>query len=107
MKTPFQPQLVGAPLPGAAQAKKAPASPLAIAGRKIFESHGCFACHGEGAVGTAIAPRIIGIGNKFSEEQMENLFQHPTAKMSAGGMPHFQFTPNDVKALRAYLDSLQ
>ncbi len=104
MKEPFKPQLVGAVQPAA---NKAAASPLAAAGQKIFQSHACFACHGEGAVGTTIAPRLVGIGSKFSEEQLENLFQHPIPQMNAGGMPHFQFTPDDVKALRAYLDSLQ
>lgn len=106
MKEPFKPQLVGAARP-TASSTAAPASPLAAAGQKIFQTHACFACHGQGAVGTAIAPRLVGIGSKFSEEQMENLFQHPTPQMNAGGMPHFQFTPDDVKALRAYLDGLQ
>jgi len=106
MKEPFKPQLVGEGL-APAGAVNAAANPLAAAGRNIFQSHACFACHGEGAVGTSIAPRLIGIGNQLSTEQLEQLFQNPTQKMTSGGMPHFKFTPNDVEAIRAYLDSLQ
>lgn len=106
MKEPFNPQLVGQ-VQAPAAVSNAAVSPLAAAGRKIFQSHACFACHGQGAIGTSIAPKLIGIGNQYSAEQLEQLFQNPTQKMNAGGMPHFTFTPNDVEAIRAYLDSLQ
>ncbi len=106
MKQPFKPQMVGAA--AVLQAKpSAVASPLATEGKKIFQSHSCYACHGEGAVGTPIAPKLIGIGQKFSTSQMEHLFKHPLPAMDKGGMPHFTFTPDQVKALRTYLDSLQ
>ncbi len=106
MKEPFKPQMVG-PQPGQEAQSKGPSSPLVAEGKSIFQSHGCFACHGAGAVGTAIAPRLIGIGTKFSAAEMENLFKHPLPAMDKGGMPHFTFTPEQVKALRTYLDSLQ
>jgi quinol-cytochrome oxidoreductase complex cytochrome b subunit len=106
MKQPFKPQLVGASL-APVSATQSPPSGLAVAGQKIFQSHACFACHGEGAVGTSIAPKLAGIGSQFSTAQMYSLFQHPTQKMNAGGMPHFSFSSSDVEALRAYLDSLQ
>ncbi len=107
MKQPFTPQMVGgSQAKEAAKAGSAP-NPLAAQGKKIFESHSCYACHGQGAVGTSFAPKLVGIGKKFSEEQMENLFKHPLPQMNAGGMPHFTFTPDQVKALRTYLDSLE
>lgn len=106
MKKPFKPQMVGGA--AALQAKpSAPASPLVTEGKKIFKSHSCYACHGENAVGTSFAPKLQGIGSKFSTDQMENLFKHPLPQMNAGGMPHFTFTPDQVKALRTYLDSLK
>lgn len=107
MNQPFKPQMAGGAQPSPDVKASAPPSPLVTEGGKIFESHGCYACHGEGAVGTSFAPRLVGIGQKFSEDQLENLFKHPLPKMTAGGMPHFKFTPDDVKAIRAYLDSLQ
>jgi ubiquinol-cytochrome c reductase cytochrome b subunit len=130
MRAPFVPQAVGsaagfapasapasASLPpssvismagsaGAAAASPA-ANPLTAQGGKIFASHTCAACHGQGGVGTPIAPRLIGIGSKFSPAQLEDLFHHPTPKMNAGGMPPVQLSPQDMKALIAYLDSLK
>jgi len=104
MKEPFKPLMAG----GAATAQSSKASgPLVAEGKKIFQSHMCSACHGEGAVGTPVAPRLIGIGQKFSTPQMEHLFKHPLPAMDKGGMPHFTFTPDQVKAIRSYLDSLQ
>ena len=91
----------------AAPAPAAPANPLIAQGKKVFDSHACSACHGEGGVGTPMAPQLTGIGGKFTPQQLQDLFQHPTAKMDAGGMPHFQFTPEEMKALIAYLDSLK
>lgn len=102
MKQPFQPALVG----GVPSAPSAPANPLVAQGKKVFESHSCNACHGEGGVGTPMAPRLTGIGGKFTPPQLQNLLEHPTAKMNSGGMPHFQFTPKEMKSLIAYLDSL-
>ncbi len=67
----------------------------------------CFGCHGQGGVGTAIAPRLIGIGSKFSPPQLEHLFHHPLPQMNAGGMPPVKLSPQDMKALIAYLDSLK
>jgi ubiquinol-cytochrome c reductase cytochrome b subunit len=103
MKQPFRPALVG----GTPPAPAAPANPLIAQGKKVFDSHACSACHGEGGVGTPMAPQLTGIGGKFAPQQLQDLFQHPTAKMDAGGMPHFQFTPEEMKALIAYLDSLK
>ncbi len=102
MKEPFKPALVG----GVPSAPAAPANPLVGKGKKVFEAHACSACHGEGGVGTPMAPRLVGIGAKFTPPQLQNLFEHPTAKMDAGGMPHFQFSPDQMKSLLAYLDSL-
>jgi hypothetical protein len=48
---------------------------------------------------------LAGIGSKYSPQQLLDLFNHPTAKMDAGNMPHFQFTLEDTSALIAHLDS--
>ena len=83
------------------------ADPLAAKGKAIFESHYCTACHGEGGVGTAAAPALIGVGAKFSPDQITELLRHPTAKMKAGGMPTPEFPPDEMKALVAYVASLK
>ena len=106
MHQPFKPEMEGAPLASLAPSTDPHGdSALASAGKTIFESHACMACHGVGGTGTPLAPKIAGIGQKYNADQLLDLFNHPTAKMDAGHMPHFQFTPDDVKALLAYLDS--
>jgi ubiquinol-cytochrome c reductase cytochrome b subunit len=106
MRQPFKPEMAEASPSGPAPTADPGAdSALAGTGKTIFESHACFACHGQGGAGTPMAPKLAGIGQRYTPEQLLDLFNHPTAKMEAGRMPHFQFTPDDVKALLAYLDS--
>ena len=104
MRKPFEPELSSATL---AATNAALADPQAAKGKTIFESSSCNACHGDGGVGTAAAPALVGISAKYSPEQLAHLFKHPTAKMSAGGMPPIDLPPDDVKALIAYVESLK
>ncbi len=102
-KKPFEPELSSGTL---AAANVALADPLAAKGKAVFEAQSCNACHGDGGAGTAAAPALAGIKAKFSAEQVETLFKHPTAKMTAGGMPPVDLPPDDLKALIAYVRSL-
>jgi ubiquinol-cytochrome c reductase cytochrome b subunit len=104
MRKPFEPELSSASL---AAANVALADPLAAKGKTIFEAQSCNACHGDGGVGTAAAPALVGIAAKFSPEQLAELFKHPTAKMTAGGMPPVDLPPDDLKALIVYAESLK
>jgi mono/diheme cytochrome c family protein len=80
---------------------------LAAKGKSIFEGQFCNACHGDGGVGTAAAPPLVGMNKKFSPNQLAELFKHPTVKMNAGGMPPVNPPPDDLKALIAYVESLK
>ena len=104
MSKPFEPELSSASL---AAANVALADPLAAKGKTIFEAQSCNACHGDGGVGTAAAPALVGIAAKVSPEQVAELFKHPTVKMTAGGMPPIDLPPDDLKALIAYVESLK
>jgi ubiquinol-cytochrome c reductase cytochrome b subunit len=104
MRRPFEPELSSATL---AAANVALADPQAAKGKAIFESQSCNACHGDGGVGTAAAPALLGISTKYSPEQLAVSFEHPTAKMTTGGMPPVNLPPDDIKALIAYLQSLK
>jgi ubiquinol-cytochrome c reductase cytochrome b subunit len=101
---PFQPELSSASL---VAANVTLADPLAAKGKIIFEGQSCDACHGDGGVGTAAAPALVGISQKFSPDGLAELFKHPTTKMTAGGMPSVDLPPEDLKALIAYLGSLK
>ena len=102
MRSPFKPDVRGE-LPGAS----APANPLIAQGASIFQAKSCFACHGPGGAGTAMAPKLVGISQKYSADQLAYLLQHYSPAMIKGGMPKFQFSDPDLKALVAYLESLK
>ena len=103
-RKPFEPELSSASL---VAANVILADPLAAKGKTIFQGQSCNACHGDSGVGTAAAPALIGIGARFSPEQLSELFKHPTAKMYAGAMPPIDLPPDDLKALIAYVESLK
>jgi mono/diheme cytochrome c family protein len=90
---------------GIAAANVALADPLAAKGKSLFEGQSCNACHGDSGAGTAAAPTLR--KTKFSPDQRAELFNHPTAKMNAGGMPLVDLPPDDMKALIAYVESLK
>ena len=104
MRKPFEPELSSASLTAA---NVALADPLAAKGKTIFEAQSCNACHGDAGVGTAAAPALAGIAAKVSPDQLAQLFKHPTAKMTAGGMPPMDLPPDDFKALITYVGSLK
>jgi ubiquinol-cytochrome c reductase cytochrome b subunit len=104
MRKPFEPELSSGSL---AAANIALADPLAAKGKTVFEEKSCNGCHGDGGVGTAAAPALVGLSGKVSPEQVAELFKHPTAKMTAGGMPTIDSPPDEVKALIAYVESLR
>lgn len=104
MSKPFEPELSSASL---VAANVALADPLAAKGKTIFEGNSCNACHGDGGVGTAAAPALIGVGAKYSSDQLEQLLKHPTDKMIAGGMPTVDLRADDLKAMIAYVRSLK
>jgi ubiquinol-cytochrome c reductase cytochrome b subunit len=104
MRKPFEPELSSASLTAA---NTALGDPIAAKGKTIFESQSCNACHGDGGVGTAAAPALVGLSNKLSREQVEELFKHPATRMITGGMPPIDLPPDDMKALIAYVESLK
>jgi ubiquinol-cytochrome c reductase cytochrome b subunit len=103
-RKPFEPELSSASL---VAANVALADPIAAKGKTIFDAQSCNACHGDGGVGTAAAPGLVGIATKFSPDQLGELFKHPTAKMTAGGMPPVDLPSDDLKALITYVESLK
>jgi ubiquinol-cytochrome c reductase cytochrome b subunit len=103
-RKPFEPELSAASL---VAANVTLADPLAARGKNIFEKESCSACHGEGGVGTAAAPVLVGIKTKFTTDQLIELFKHPTAQMNSGGMPPIDLPADDMRALAAYVENLQ
>ena len=104
MRKPFEPELSSASL---AAANVTLSDPLAAKGKTIFEAQSCNACHGDGGVGTAAGPALLGVAARFTPDQLTQLLKYPTDKMTAGGMPAVDLPPDDLKALIGYIESLK
>jgi ubiquinol-cytochrome c reductase cytochrome b subunit len=104
MRQPFEPELSSASLTAA---NIALADPLAAKGKTIFDAQSCNACHGDGGVGTAAAPKLTGIGTKFDSQKLVALLKHPSPAMTQGGMSPSELNPDDLKSLVAYVTSLK
>ena len=94
----------GAPASSASSGKK---NAKTIPGGKIYQSHGCTACHGEGGKGTQRGPALVDVGKKLSAVQVTALLHTPTAKMKAGGMPPVTLSAEQLTSLVTYLRSLK
>ena len=103
-REPFQPE-------SGASSISAPAvtvlDPLAAAGKKVYESEACDACHGENGVGTSAGPKLSGATAQKSAEELARLLRHPTAKMIEGEMKPVDVSDDDLKVLVAYVKSLK
>ncbi len=102
MHAKFEPELSGAPAAAPAQS-----NPDAARGKAIFEREGCNECHGDGGVGTAAAPALIGVGSRHDRATLQALLRSPAPKMLAGGMPPVTIPDDELNQLIAYLQSLK
>jgi ubiquinol-cytochrome c reductase cytochrome b subunit len=106
MRQPFQTE-PSTPAAAQAPAVAAPADPLVAKGATIFAAQPCGSCHGDSGEGTDLAPKLIGVGQKYSSDRLAYLLHHRTPKMIEGGMPPVDLNPADTTALVAYLRSLK
>lgn len=83
-----------------------PVNPLIAKGEQIYQAQSCNACHGDGGVGTAAAPKLTGTHDRMSADQLTSLLKSPSPKMMAGGMTPLDLPPETLKALMAYVESL-
>lgn len=104
MAAPFKPYMVGTLQPGSGSAA---ANPAIKQGLAIFTGQGCNSCHGDGGVGSAMAPALVGIGSKFSNDQLTSIIRKPPPKIASAGMPSFSLSDSQMNELLQYLDSLK
>ena len=69
MREPFEPE-AAASSGSASAVNVAIADPLAAAGKKVYESESCDACHGENGVGTNAGPKLAGATAQKSAEEL-------------------------------------
>jgi ubiquinol-cytochrome c reductase cytochrome c subunit len=75
------------------------------AGGKLFEAN-CATCHGMGAVGTGIAPSLVGVGAAAVDFQVGTGRMPMTMSGPQAQVKPVQFTPDQIAQLAAYVASL-
>jgi ubiquinol-cytochrome c reductase cytochrome b subunit len=75
-------------------------------GEALYSQHGCVTCHGAGGIGTNTAPALTNVSKEIAPAALANVLQHPTQKMTAGGMPPVKLSALELTALVAYVESL-
>jgi len=103
MHQPFEPEVASS----SPVAPAAPADPLVAQGAQIYQAQACNACHGDAGVGTPAAPKLTGIGERFSRDQLAAALKAPTPKMIAGGMSPLKLPDEQMNALVSYLEALK
>ena len=104
MRQPFQPESAGASIIATAPTAT---DPLVGKGKEIYTAQSCNACHGDAGAGTAAAPKLTGIGERFSANQLASVLKAPTLKMISGGMSPLDLPADQMNALVAYLEALK
>ena len=104
MRQPFQ---IQSQTPNTIPAALITADPLVVKGAAIFAAQPCGGCHGNKGAGTAAAPALIGVGQKYSADRLSFLLHHRTPKMIQGGMPPVDLSQADTDALVAYMRNLK
>ena len=102
-KAPFEPYQESPGGTGPLALPSGPVNPLVSQGRGIFQAHGCSGCHGDLGLGTSMAPSLKGITLQFPEAQLISMLHNLTPAMRAGHMPAVDISPDNMKALLAYL----
>jgi ubiquinol-cytochrome c reductase cytochrome b subunit len=103
MHQPFEPEVSQLSL---SASPAVPADPIVAKGSQIYQTQSCNACHGDGGTGTPTAPKLTGIHQRMSADQLASLLKSPSPKMMVGGMTPLDLAPDAMKALVAYLENL-
>jgi mono/diheme cytochrome c family protein len=85
-----------------------PERPTNTRGRELAQ-HNCGSCHAVGLTGDSPAPEAPPFRTLSRNYRVDNLQEALAEGISVGhpAMPQFQFAPEDVDALIAYLQSIQ
>jgi len=75
-------------------------------GAAAFKSSGCFNCHTIGKIGTPLGPDLSHVGARYPAEYMARWLRDPALQRPNAHMPAFELSKAQVRALAAYLGSL-
>ena len=76
-------------------------------GEQLFVSQGCYGCHQIAKLGTPIGPDLSRVGAKYPASYLTGWVRDPESVRPSAHMPKLELSPEDVRALAAYLASLK
>jgi ubiquinol-cytochrome c reductase cytochrome b subunit len=79
---------------------------LVLDGQKVYRDVNCSYCHSINGVGGAIGPDLTNIASKLTKNQLTTYLQNPDLMVPNTLHPKLQFTPDEMTALVAYLETL-
>ena len=80
---------------------------LQTRGEQLFVSQGCYGCHQIGKLGTPIGPELSRIGARYGASYLADWVRDPQSVRPSAHMPKLELSPQEIRALAAYLSSLQ
>ena len=80
---------------------------LSKRGEQLFVSQGCYGCHQIAKFGTPIGPDLSRVGAKYPASYLTGWVRDPESVRPSAHMPKLELSPEDVRALAAYLASLK
>ncbi|MBI2834659.1 MAG: cytochrome b N-terminal domain-containing protein [Acidobacteria bacterium] len=83
-----------------------PAPPVRLAGALLFEEKSCDSCHSVLGIGGRSGPDLWRAGEKHDREWLRKLLKDPDSMLPKGTMPRYDLPERDMRALLAYVESL-
>ena len=81
-------------------------SNLMDAGKELFQSYDCLACHRIGKTGRFVGPNLTWLGIRKTSEWETVWLRDPNAYKPGTFMPNFHLGEKEIEALTTYLESL-
>jgi ubiquinol-cytochrome c reductase cytochrome b subunit len=79
---------------------------LVLNGQKVYRDVNCSYCHSINGIGGAIGPDLSNIASQLTKAQLTTYLQNPDLMVPNTLHPKLQFTPDELNALVAYLETL-
>jgi ubiquinol-cytochrome c reductase cytochrome b subunit len=79
---------------------------FAMQGAMIYQMNMCGTCHVVNGMGATIGPPLNGVGQRRTKEWLVEHFRNPQKFAPDSIMPPYDFSPNEMEAIVAYLQEL-
>jgi ubiquinol-cytochrome c reductase cytochrome b subunit len=76
---------------------------FAVAGALLYQKSQCGSCHAVNGVGVKLGPPLNGLKQRRTQRWVQDHFRNPQALSPGSIMPPYQFTPDEMEKIVAYL----